>query len=213
MEGKKLAENETSQNGIKRDGSEDKSPAERGGALKHEFDINMETGDVFAFLMRLQYTGARGLIPLGINIAVILCLVLKWGDYELTPRLLLIFILVMLDVYSPIVLYFRAKAQAKGGEAEKTRLHYIVTDEGISVIGEDESLELQWGHIQQYKATAKRAYVFTSKVSAFIFPKKQVGAEGYAFLLEQLKKNKSDFGMKSLNTAKYSSSQEDEKLE
>lgn len=177
---------------------------------KHEFDISMETEDVFAFLAGRQFLGIKGLINLALNIIIILCLVLKWSDYELTPKLLLILVLFMLDIYSPIVLYSKAKAQAKGNDSnEKEYLHYQITEEGINVSGNDESLELLWGHVQKYKAGSKRIFVYTSTVSAFIFPKNQIGDSSYEFLLKQLKANKSDFGMKSLNTAKYTAPEEE----
>lgn len=172
---------------------------------RHEFDITMETEDVFAFLAGRQFLGIKGLINLAINIIVILCLVLNWSNYELSQRLLLILVLVMLDVYSPFVLYSKAKAQANGrDETEKESLHYQITEEGINVSGDGESLELLWGHVQKFKAGRKRIFVYTSAVSALIFPKNQMDTSAYEFLLKKLKANKSDFGMKSLNTAKYS---------
>lgn len=180
---------------------------------KREFDINMRTGDMFAFMARQQYTGFRGLFTLIINIIVLLCLVLNWENYDLTARLLLIFVLILFDVYLPINLYVRARVQVKTAERFQTVTHYLITEEGITVSQGEESIELLWGHLQKYKAAGKRIYVYTSRITAFIFPKEQIGNDAYEFLLKQLKANKAEFGMKSLDTAKCTVSEDDEEQE
>lgn len=169
---------------------------------KYEFDINMRTGDMFAFMARQQYTGLRGMFDLIINVIVVLCLVLNWENYDLTARLLLFFVLFLFDVYLPVNLYVRARIQVKNAERFQEGTHYLITGEGITVSQGEESVELLWGHLQKYKATGKRIYVYTSRITAFIFPKEQIGSEAYDFLIKRLKANKAEFGMKSLDTAK-----------
>ena len=170
---------------------------------KQEFDISMETGDVFAYLVRQQFLGARGLINLVLNVIIVLCLVFNWENYDTTAILLLFMLLFMFDIYVPVTLYLRAKAQAGADKENQTLTHYSVNDEGITVSQGEEGIELLWGHLQKYRYSSKRIYVYTSRLAAFIFPKKQIGENTYAFLLEKLKENKGDFGTKPINTAKH----------
>ncbi|MGN0165649.1 MAG: YcxB family protein [Lachnospiraceae bacterium] len=173
--------------------------------MKKEFDVKMSRNDVFAFLLRQQCTGMRGLLNLVINVVVILCLVLNWANYDLTAKLLLFFILILFDVYTPVALFRRAVAQAK----KAMSMHYIVTEAGITVVRDNESVELLWGHLLRFTATGKRIYIYTSRITAFIFPKEQLGEETFEFVVKQLKKNKKDLGTRALDTAKCVAPDED----
>lgn len=170
---------------------------------KHELDISMETGDVFAYLVRQQFLGLRGLVNLVMNVIIVLCLVLNWENYDTTARLLLFMLLFLFDIYVPVTMYLRAKSQSGAAKENQTFTHYLVSDEGITVSQGEESIELLWGHFQKYKKSEKRIYVYTSRMTAFIFPKNQIEDSAYEFLLGKLKENKSDFGTKPLNTAKH----------
>jgi tryptophan-rich sensory protein len=77
---------------------------------KSEFDIKMKTNDMFAFMLRQQYSGMRGIIVLLLNIIVVICLVLKWTDYDTTAKILMFFILIIFDIYLPGQLFVRAKS-------------------------------------------------------------------------------------------------------
>lgn len=165
---------------------------------RKEFDVCMRADDVFAFNIKQQLSGFKGLFNLAINVIVILCLVLNWENYETTAILLLFLILFLFDVYTPVTLYLRSKNQA----SDKVTIHYVVTEAGVTISRAGESLELLWGHFQKFQTSRKRIYVYTSRVTAFVLPKEQVGNEAWDFLIEQLKKNKAEFGTKSLNTAK-----------
>lgn len=170
---------------------------------KHEFDISMETGDVFAYLARQQFLGLRGLVNLALNVIIVLCLVFNWENYDTTARLLLFLLLFMFDIYVPVTMYLRAKSQSGAAKENQTLTHYIVSNEGITVSQGEESIELLWGHFQKFISSSKRIYVYTSRLTAFIFPKSQIEDSAYEFLLKKLRENKSDFGTKPLNTAKH----------
>lgn len=178
---------------------------------KYDFKIRMKVNDMFAFMASQQFTGGRGLVNLLMNLIIILCLVFNWENYDTTAKLLLFMLLFMFDVYTPLTLYGRAKRQVNESDRFSLETCYVVTEEGIKVSQGSESMEFHWGHFQKYKATGKRIYLYTSKITAFIFPKEQVGDEVFGFLISMLKKNKSEFGMLSLDTAKCTTADEGEK--
>jgi len=170
---------------------------------KHEFDVKMKTGDMFAFMLRQQYFGTRGIIFLLFLVIVLGFSVFKWDNMDQTARVIIIFVLFIFLVFSPIQLFLKAKLQAVSAERFQMATHYAVTEEGITISQSGEVLELLWGHLAGYKKSSKRIYVYTTRVSAIIMPKDQIGEENYAYLLTQLAAHKKEFLTKSLETAKH----------
>lgn len=168
---------------------------------KSEFDIKMKTNDMFAFMLRQQYSGMRGIIVLLLNIIVVICLVLKWTDYDTTAKILMFFILIIFDIYLPGQLFVRAKSQVLVADRFQEPTHYEVDEKGITVSQAGEILGFEWGHFLKYKVTGKRIYVYTSRITAFIIPKDQINEATAKELEDRLAKNKSYFGTKSLETA------------
>ncbi len=169
---------------------------------KAEADITMTVKNMFAFHMRQQYWGFRGIVVFLLSILMVYLLVINWSYYTTTQILLLFFGLFLFVVYMPLQLFMRAKRQVLYNEGFETTIHYTVDEEGIKVKQKDNGLSLEWAHIYTYKTTPLTIYVYTSRISAFIFPKKSFGKEGSDFIMEMLKKNRRIFGTKSIETVK-----------
>lgn len=169
---------------------------------KTEADIRMTVKNMFAFHMRQQYWGFRGIVALFVTVLMGFLLATNWNNYTATQILLLIFGLILFVVYMPLQLLNRAKRQVLNNEGNKITTHYMVNEEGITVTQNETRLTLEWAHIYAYKTTPFTIYIYTSRISAFIFPKGCFGKEGSAFIVEMLKKNKRVFGTKSIETIK-----------
>ncbi len=160
---------------------------------KHEFDIEMKVPDMFAFMLRQQYGGIRGLAFLLVDLALIVSLIIKWDSLETGPKLIMIILALVLTVVEPLQLLVKAKAQVKLSERFKASTHYAVDSEGMTVSQGEQSMELKWGHLFKYVNAAKRLYIYTSRASAFVLPKEVMGKETTDFLLGRLSEHKADF--------------------
>ena len=169
---------------------------------KYEFDTEMKTGDMFAFMLRQSYGGFRGIAFVFIDFALILSLVWNWSSMQLSTKLIMMIITFVLVVVEPLQLLAKAKAQVKFSERFQNKTHYEVSEEGITVSQGVQSMEVKWGHLYKYVNTAKRLYVYTSRASAFVFPKADIPADAVKFLSEKLSEHKNEFLTLPLETIK-----------
>lgn len=176
---------------------------------KYKFDLDMRTKDMFSFMMYQQYSGFKGFVVLFINALVIFCLVTRWSTYDDAPRLLLVFVLFLFDIYMPLQLLLRAKNQVVAAGRFKGATHYEIDDEGMLVSKEGEELKFKWPHFLKYKTISGRAFVYTSRITAFVFPKELIGGEAYSFMLEKLRENRGILGSMSLDSVEHTNNKED----
>ena len=161
--------------------------------IKYEFDIKMKTEDMFAFMLRQQYGGVRGIAFLFVDFALILNLVWKWGDLSTATRLIMLIVVIVLTVIEPAQLFMKATAQVKYSERLQGTNHYVLTKDGITISQGEQSLGFKWGHIYKYVNSKKRVYVYTSRASAFVIPKDAIGDEPLDYLISMLKEHKDMF--------------------
>lgn len=86
---------------------------------------------------------------------------------------------VVVLVYQPWSLFLRSKQQMLNSPAFKKPLHYKLTEEGIEV-SQDEAVENQkWENMYKAVSTNRSIVVYTSRINACIFPKKDLGENRY----------------------------------
>lgn len=57
----------------------------------------------------------------------------------------------------------------------KKPLHYRLSEEGIEISTEDEKQLVPWESVTKAVATGKTVMLYTSKINAFLFPKRELG--------------------------------------
>lgn len=160
---------------------------------KYEFDIKMSVKDMFAFMLKQSYGGLRGAAFLFVDLALIISMIYNWENMSTATKLIMLIITFVLVVVEPAQLYLKARAQVKLSERFQSSTHYVVDGNGITVSQGENSMELLWGHLHSYKNSKKHIYVYTSRASAFVFPKDELGEDAAKFLVTKLEEHKSDF--------------------
>ncbi|MBP3237829.1 MAG: YcxB family protein [Lachnospiraceae bacterium] len=161
--------------------------------IRYEFDVKMKTEDMFAFMLRQQYGGIRGIAFLFVDFALILNLVWKWGSLSTATKLIMLIVVILLTVIEPMQLYLKAHGQVKYSERLKASNHYVLDKDGITISQGEQSLGFKWGHLYKYVNTAKRVFVYTSRASAFVIPKNALGDEALDYLILMLREHKDMF--------------------
>ena len=82
---------------------------------------------------------------------------------------------VILLLYLPFNLKIKSKQQILNNPSFKQALHYKLDDEGITISQGEQSQSQKWSDMYKAISTGKSIIVYTSKVSATIFPRKQLG--------------------------------------
>lgn len=82
-------------------------------------------------------------------------------------------------LYLPWTLFIKSKQQALNTPAFKKPLHYRLSDEGIEVSQDGTTEKMGWENMYRAVSTTHSIVVYTTRTSACIFPKKDLGENRY----------------------------------
>lgn len=139
--------------------------------MEVEFDVKMEAGILFDYMMHHTYSSFIGVM--GTVIGALL-LVVYFMDRQITFLILGIIVLL----YQPWSLFLRSRQQMLN-PAFKKPLHYKLTEEGIEVSQDGETDSQKWEDMHKAVSTGSSIVVYTARASACIFPKKDMGENKY----------------------------------
>lgn len=136
--------------------------------MELEFDVKVNAGALYDYLLHHTYTSFSGMLGTLVGALLIVAFAAtKYPIYLIAG--------IVLIVYLPCTLFVRANKQALNNPAFKEALHYKLTDEGISVSqGENEETQ-SWENCYKAISTTKSIILYTSKSTASIFPKSDLG--------------------------------------
>ena len=140
--------------------------------MEVEFDVKMEAGILYDYLLHHTFSSFSGL--LGAVVGALL-LVVAYMDRQV---IFLIVGLVVL-VYQPWSLFLRSRQQMLKNPAFKKPLHYRLTEEGIEVSQDGEVDSQKWEDMYKAVSTNSSIVVYTSRINACIFPKKDIEENKY----------------------------------
>ncbi len=132
-----------------------------------EFDIRLTTKAMYDFMLYHTYTGFTGIFGTALGV-VLLLLFFQDRDF------MYLFFGIIFIVYIPLSLYGRTKGQISRNPAFKEPLHYSFLEEGIQVSQKESKEIIKWEQLQKAVSTGTSIIVYTSKVNAFIFPRKEL---------------------------------------
>ncbi len=133
-----------------------------------ELDVKIEAGDLYDFMLMHSYSKPSGLMGsvLGAVMVIVALSTKQW-----------IFLIggVVLLLYLPWVLFIKSRQQVLGNPVFKQPLHYVLDENGVT-ISQGETEETQsWENMVKAVSTSKSIILYTSRVNATIFPKRQMG--------------------------------------
>lgn len=136
--------------------------------MEVEFDVNISSGVLYDYLLSHTYHSMSGLAGTVVGALLIVAFFMN-----MRPPFLIAGLVILL--YLPWTLFLRSKQQYMSNEAFKKPLHYRLTDEGIEV-SQGEAVEMQkWEDMYKAVSTSSSILVYTNKINACIFPKKDLG--------------------------------------
>lgn len=143
--------------------------------MELEFDVKMTPGALYDYLMYHTYSKMAGIV--GTVAGVFMILVFLSNHY---PIYLIAGVVII--GYLPVTLFLKAHQQVQMTPAFKKPLHYKMTDEGISVSQDDSAEEQSWDSCFKAVSTNNSIILYTSRVTASIFPKKDLGEKKEALI-------------------------------
>ena len=132
-----------------------------------ELDVKIEAGDLYDYMLRHNYNSAAGVLGSAIGALLILLAV---G----TGRWAFIVLGVILLLYLPWTLFIKSRRQVLTNPSFQKPLHYVLDDAGITISQGEDSVQYPWEELYKAVSTGRSIIVYTSRVNATIFPKKQM---------------------------------------
>lgn len=142
--------------------------------MEMEFDIQITKKDLYDYQLHHAYTSPSGLFG-----TIVGCLFIVGFFNTGTPLYLIIGAFVIL--YFPWTLHIKAASQAQAPVFKKP-LHYRLSEEGLEISTEEEKQLVSWESITKASSTGKTVLLHTSKVNAFLFPKRELGERNGEFV-------------------------------
>lgn len=132
-----------------------------------EFDVKIDSGVLYDYMLHHTYSGAAGI--LGSAAGALGVVAFFMNGY---PLYLILGAVIL--IYQPVSLFLRAKKQALS-PVFKEPLHYTMTEEGVAVSqGETEQFQ-KWEDMYKAVSTGRSLILYTGKINASIFPRKDLG--------------------------------------
>lgn len=136
--------------------------------MEVEFDVKITPGALYDYLMYHTYHSFAGLVGTIVGALLVVAFFMN-----MKPVFLIAGIVIIL--YLPWTLFIKSRQQYLANAAFKEPLHYRLSDEGVEV-SQGETVELQkWEDMYKANSTAGSILLYTSKINACIFPKRELG--------------------------------------
>ena len=140
--------------------------------MEVEFDVQMNSNILYDYMLHHTFSSFAGIMG---SVVGALFLVVAYMDRQM----LFLIAGVVILAYQPWSLFLKSKQQMLNNPAFKKPLHYKLTEEGIEVSQDDEIQNQKWEDMYKAVSTGNSVIVYTSRINACIFPKKDLGEDKY----------------------------------
>ena len=138
-------------------------------------ETQIDNKSMYEFMLNHTYKSLMGFVGVFFSLLAVFALVVYWNDYDITRKLIFVFIALLFTVINPVALYFKSKKQVKMNDSFHHPLCYVFSTKGVDVKQGEQSLHINWEDIIKIVSTKNLIVIYLSPINAFIFPKKQIG--------------------------------------
>ena len=138
--------------------------------MKYEFDFQMDEKTLSDFYMSYNMSGISGFIWPILGVLAIVIAILSGGTTPITYRLLYVVFGLIFIFYIPWDLKRKAKKQIAKNPAYAKPFHYVLDEEGITTVQEENSATLEWKHFSKMKRTKRSMILYMRNRNACVIP-------------------------------------------
>lgn len=141
------------------------------------FSVQMTPGEVFKFTIYHSYHKLSGIVGVCLSLLALLLLVTSFSELTDQNKTVLTIVALWFTILEPLTLFGRARTQVRKNKAYQKPLHYQMNQDGITVSQDEEQQTIPWNNLMKIVETKSQYLVYSSKIHAFVFPKKALGDE------------------------------------
>lgn len=142
-----------------------------------EFNVKLQTKDLYGFTMRHTYVSFSGIFSLLISFSCLVICLVNFRKLGVSTIGVLLIVAALFTIVQPGMLYIKCMSQVRKSKDIKDTLTYVLSEDGITVRQGEEEAQVKWYQIRKAVNGGKGIYVYMSPVRAFIFPKEQCGEQ------------------------------------
>lgn len=135
--------------------------------------IQIQPKDMHHFLVQQNYRSFSGIFGVLCSLAALVFLLFTYSTNTSSKNVILILIAALFLVVQPLQLKLVSIQKVKAVPTFREPLEYTLSEQGIKIQQNEEQAEITWEDVRKVRETKKSIFVYTSPVSAFIFPKDQ----------------------------------------
>ena len=155
-------------------------PNDRKEALT--FDVELTERDMVRFNLFHTYSGFQGWFSCIVAVAAFFVAWWSFGKVSGTMTVLYCLIGALILAYIPANIVLSAKHRIRRVPELLAPLHYRVDGQGIGVEKDGDNALLAWDQIFRVRTTKEALYVYSSRVHAYVIPRRCLTDGGEAFL-------------------------------
>ncbi len=137
--------------------------------------VKIEAGDLYDYMLRHSYNSPAGILGSAFGAVLIIFALMSqhWAILALGAVMLL---------YLPWTLFVRSRRQILSNPSFQKPLQYVLDDRGLTISQGEEEAEMAWGDMHKAVSTGRSIILYTSRVNATIFPKRELGDQKAAVI-------------------------------
>lgn len=137
--------------------------------------VKIKAGDLYDYMLRHSFCSPSGILgsTFGAVLIVFAVMTQQW--------IFIVLGLVML-LYLPWTLFVKSRRQILSNPSFQEPLNYTLDDAGLTISQGEESAAMAWEDMYKAVSTSRSIILYTSRVNATIFPKRELGDKKMAVI-------------------------------
>ena len=149
--------------------------------MELEFDVKVDSKVLYDYMLHHTYGSFQGVLGTAVGALMLI-------GFIVTKYIIWLIAGIVLLVYLPWSLFLKSKQQMLSTPAFQSPLHYRMTKEGVEISQGDVKEFQKWEHMWKATSTGKSIILYTSRVNASIFPRKDL-KENEVAVIEMISKH------------------------
>lgn len=137
--------------------------------------VKIEAGDLYDYMLMHSYNSPAGILGSTFG-AVLIVFALA------TKQWMFIVLGLIMLLYLPWSLFIRSRRQILSNPSFQEPLQYTLDQEGLTISQGQEEGRMAWEDMYKAVSTSRSIILYTSRVNATIFPKRQLGDQKVAVI-------------------------------
>lgn len=148
---------------------EQKKEEKKAEGPRLQFQVDLTAKDFWMFSMYHSNNGMMGIFNVIFTAAAFLLLVIRWNELTVPYRLMLVVCVSLFTVWQPLLLYSKARKQAKR-MASQPPMDLTFSQEGLLVEQGEQQVSFCWNQMGRMDRRKTMVILYMDRVHAYLIP-------------------------------------------